>query len=311
MAESDRAQSVLLKVGITGVLGIGSYVITNLFEASEVAKITLSLLIGASALMVQFMRDFEKGTKVLGTRLEEHASAVERRVTDGFVRFGDIFEFLGRLDDDTQRSAEVERLVRNVAALEPAPGGILKEFVDAELKRVADLMGQLGGAHVDYEGEDRNWLLTLVDRVEETMVAASTHEDLDFWKTDLGRRYLMAQRDAISHRGVSIRRLIIVESPDHIDHDLRKLREQQESMDIEVRIVSVSTLPQNLRIYPVHNFVVFDGAISYEVSPDLHGGRGTDAEPVNPMIASTKLVLMRRDVDKRIARFEELWGKGS
>ncbi|MFF3466889.1 hypothetical protein ACWCQN_34145 [Streptomyces sp. NPDC001984] len=311
MAESGRSQSVLLKVGITGVLGIGSYVITNFFETSEVAKITLSLLIGAAALMVQFMMDFEKGTKVLVARLEEHASAVETRVKDGFVRFGDIFEFLGRLEDDTRRFAEVERLVRNVAALEPGHEGILKEFVEAELTRVADLMGHLGGSHVDYEGEDRDWLLALIDKVGQTMDAASTQEDLGFWKTDLGRRYLMAQRNAIRLRGVRIRRLIIVESPEHIDRDLQKLREQQELLDIDVKIATLSTLPHHLRIFPVHNFVVFDGAISYEVSPDLDGGRGTEEEPVTPMIASTKLVLRQTDVDTRIARFNELWDEGN
>lgn len=301
---------MLLKVGITGAFGIGTFLITNAFESSKVATLTLSLLISGSSLIVQFMIDFEKGTKVLTERLEEHAGAVETRVTNGFSRMGDISEFLGRLDDDTARFAEVERLVRNVASLDPQRQGIYRAFADAELTRVADLMGDLAGNHVDYEGEDRDWLLTLVRHVQRTMDAASTHEDLAFWKTDLGRRYLMDQR--VAHlRGVRIRRLIIVESPDAIDDDLRRLREQQELLGIRVRFTALSELPHHLRIFPVHNFVLFDGSISYEVSPDLSAPRGADGEPTTPMIASTKLVLRAEDVITRTNRFEELWAEGN
>ncbi|MFE9448487.1 hypothetical protein [Streptomyces sp. NPDC006739] len=310
MAESGGTQSVLLKVAVTGALGTGTYVVTNLFQASEVAKITLTFLIAGSALIVQFMIDFEKGTRRLAEALEAHERAVETRVRDGFVRMGDISEFLGRLDDDTDRFKEVERLVRNVAALDPRPDPLVQAFADAELKRVAKLMGDLSGSHVDYEGEDRDWLLTLVTKVRRTIDAASTHDDLDFWKTDLGRRYLIEQHRAIRTREVEIRRLIIVDSPDRIDDMLRRLREQQELLGIKVKFAALSTLPHHLRISPVHNFVVFDGAISYEVSPELEG-RGAEADPVPPLIASTKLVLGLDEVATRVVRFDELWAEGN
>ncbi|MEU6355305.1 hypothetical protein ABZ896_39360 [Streptomyces sp. NPDC047072] len=306
----SRTQSVLLKVGVTGALGIGTFLTTNAFESSKVATLTLSLLISGSALIVQFMVDFEKETRKLAGRLERHADDVESGVTTSFARLGDIAKLLGRIDDDSARFAEVERLVRNIAALGSQRRGIHRALADAELTRVADLMGDLRGDYVDYEGEDRDWLLTLVRHVERSMDAASTHEDLDFWKTDLGQRYLMQQR-AAHLRGVKIRRLIIVESPDAVDGELRSLRDRQQGLGIDVKVVARSELPHHLSIYPVHNFVVFDEAISYEVSPDLSTGRGPDGEPPTPMIAGTKLVLEPEKVAERTSRFEELWDEGN
>lgn len=156
MAQPWSSSKVLLKVGITGVLGGGSYALTNLFESSEVAKITLSVLVAGSALIVQFMMDFESGTRRLEQKFDDHAQAVEERVKEGFARFGEITGFLGRLDTDTGRAEEVERLVRNVAALDPARARIFQAFADAEISRVAGLLGDLGGRYVDYEGRTAN-----------------------------------------------------------------------------------------------------------------------------------------------------------
>ncbi|WP_369031255.1 MULTISPECIES: hypothetical protein [Streptomyces] len=311
MAQPWSSSKVLLKVGITGVLGGGSYALTNLFESSEVAKITLSVLVAGSALIVQFMMDFESGTRRLEQKFDDHAQAVEERVKEGFARFGEITGFLGRLDTDTGRAEEVERLVRNVAALDPARARIFQAFADAEISRVAGLLGDLGGRYVDYEGEDREWLLTLARCANSTIDAASTHEDLAFWNTDLGRRYLEAQREAVDRRQVTIRRLIIVDTPEQITREIENLRVRQVRANIDVKIAAFSELPEELKIFPVNNFVVFDGAISYEVSPDFSTARGQTNEPVNPMIASTKLVLRTTDVDKRIERFDALWAEGN
>lgn len=102
-----------------------------------------------------------------------------------------------------------------------------------------------------------------------------------------------------------------MDTPEQITREIENLRVRQVRANIDVKIAAFSELPEELKIFPVNNFVVFDGAISYEVSPDFSTARGQTNEPVNPMIASTKLVLRTTDVDKRIERFDALWAEGN
>lgn len=223
MAQPWSSSKVLLKVGITGVLGGGSYALTNLFESSEVAKITLSVLVAGSALIVQFMMDFESGTRRLEQKFDDHAQAVEERVKEGSRDSGKSpVSWAARHGHRPRRGGRTARAQCRRTGPRPRthlPG--LRRRGDQQGRRTA---GRPGRKIRRLRGEDREWLLTLARCANSTIDAASTHEDLAFWNTDLGRRYLEAQREAVDRRQVTIRRLIIVDTPEQITREIENLR---------------------------------------------------------------------------------------
>jgi hypothetical protein len=73
------------------------------------------------------------------------------------------------------------------------------------------------------------------------MDATSTSVDGDLWPTEPGRRYLMAQRETIARRHVRIRRLFIVDAPEQNGLELQRLRDDQENLGIQVRVLAAPT----------------------------------------------------------------------
>lgn len=141
--------------------------------------------------------------------------------------------------------------------------------------------------------------MTLTGCAAMTIDATSTLVDRDFWPSELGQRYLRAQRDAIEQQHVRIRRLFIIDAPEDNTLELGQFCDDQQSLGIEVRVLALSELSPIARMDETNDFIVFDEALSYEIGSDLRG-------------VNTKTVMdLRPDrVAKRVQRFKTLWEAG-
>ncbi|NBM18399.1 DUF6879 family protein [Streptomyces sp. GC420] len=286
----------LLKTLITAVVGGLTYALTNVTDQPEVWKLTASIFLGGAAMIIQYMIDFERRLGGVERSLAGHNAEMKGLVAEGFAKINEATELFGLMEGSAVRPAMVTRLVRSATEVGLEAPEIVKSFAQAEVNRLATVMANLTQKHADYDGEDHDWIVTLTQCAMESIDATSTSVDHDFWPTELGQRYLRAQRDAIHVRGVRIRRLFIVNRPDDIDENLERMAEHQQSLGIDVRILALSQLPPILKMDTTNDFIVFDQSLSYEVEPDLQG------------VNSKTIMDLREDrVARRIKRFEELW----
>src|SRR5690606_87284 len=222
-----------------------------------------------------------------------------RRLDRGLVGFNETTRLFSRLDVSPVGAAEVRQLANSVAELDSGRPDFVYGFVRAEIRRTAALVEALRGNHADYRGEDRDWLLNLTRCASRSIDAVSTSVDRGFWETDLGRHYEAAQEEAVE-RGVRVRRLIILNTPGDLDAEMTEMLDRQKSLGIDVRTLVLSTLEARDRRDAVKNFVVFDEAVSYEMTTE-------DNDPSR--IYETSLVFGER-VAQRTGRFEVWWARG-
>lgn len=299
VAGPTRIPPFLLKTLVTALVGGTTYLLTNVTNQPEVWKQSASIFFGGAALIIQYMIDFERRLGAVESSLEVHNGEMKQLVARGFARINEVTELFGLVDRSALPPEGVTRLIRSATQVGSSAPAIMQSFAREEISRLTTLMENLNQELVDYEGEDHDWIVTLTQCADLTIDATSTSVDRDFWPSELGQRYLRAQRDAIIERNVRIRRLFIVESPEQNGPELEQLCDDQQSLGIEVRALALSELSPIARMDETNDFIVFDGSLSYEVGSDLRG-------------VNTKTIMdLRADrVSKRVQRFKALWEAG-
>ncbi|WP_329139433.1 hypothetical protein OG552_33430 [Streptomyces sp. NBC_01476] len=290
---------MLFKTLVTALVGGATYLLTNITNQPEVWKLTASIFLGGAALIIQYMTDFERRLGSVEESLAEHNAEMKELVARGFARINEVTELFGLVDRSALPPDGVTRLVRSATQVGSSAPAIMQAFAREEVHRLTDLMENLNQKLVDYEGEDHDWIVTLTGCAAMTIDATSTLVDRDFWPSELGQRYLRAQRDAIEQQHVRIRRLFIIDAPEDNTLELGQFCDDQQSLGIEVRVLALSELSPIARMDETNDFIVFDEALSYEIGSDLRG-------------VNTKTVMdLRPDrVAKRVQRFKTLWEAG-
>jgi hypothetical protein len=271
---------VFVKILITAVVAGVAFLLTNVLnqKPDQAWQLILSVLIGGSTLIVQYLLDFAQ-------RFEE----AERRSAELLAAT----ELFSHVDGSVLRSDDVTQLVRGYTKVREQSGGMVQVFAEKELARLSALMKDLESGSADCPGENHDWLLSLTECVKRTLDATSTSVDRDFWHSGPAMRYLAAQEKAVKQRGVEIRRLFVVNEPHEVTDSLRELCEHHRKRGIDARIAVRSLMASNPMI---NDFIVFDGEICYETAPDLQS---------NP--DSTRLRAKPEHVADRINQFNELW----
>jgi hypothetical protein len=305
----SAALNILRKVLITTVTGGLAYLITNTTEESQIWSITLSAFIGSVVLVIQFLIDFETRLGAVEEAHNRHTVTMERLVNDGFSKISEATELFGLIEASPLRT-QVNQLVRHSVQIKPGTPSLVFDFAQTEITRMAELMKEVsGGAEVTYDGEDRDWLLALARNARSTIDATSFSTwgsgnglvDEGLWNSDLGQRYLEAQRDAVD-RDVVIRRLFIMDSPglSSAPEVLRACLAQKE-IGVKVRILDPSAIPAKRRSQLL-DFIIFDNVVSYELTSAPRIGRDAST-----LIANTRLVLTPHRVAERGQGFKDLW----
>ncbi|NUS16036.1 MAG: hypothetical protein HOY69_32325 [Streptomyces sp.] len=298
-ATAPRVPPVLLKTLVTALVGGATYLLTDISNQPEVWKLTSSIFLGGAALIIQYMTDFERRLTSVEHSISAHNAEMKELVANGFARINEATELFGLVDRSALPPDGVTHLIRSASKVSTGSPAIMQAFAAAEVNQVTSLMENLNAKLVDYEGEDHDWIVTLTGCAVATIDATSTVVDSDFWPSELGQRYLRAQRDAVDAHGVRIRRLFIIDKPEDNTIELGQLCDDQQSLGIEVRVLALSDLSPIARMDETKDFIIFDGSLSYEISSDLRG-----------VITNTLMDLRAERVAKRVQRFQTLWEAG-
>jgi hypothetical protein len=312
--ESRRVRSntkVILKIFLTLLAGGTAFLITHLSSESLIWELTMSVLTGGIALLVQFLNDFENRLEKVEQKQEVHTDEIRSLIKDGFVKTNKATELFQAVEASALQTDAVIQLVRNSAQISPASPPLIYEFAQLQIDRMSDFLKELsGGGVVEYDGEDRDWLLGLTMQAKHTIDATSLSAvdaggkgfDGGLWTDDLGLRYLKLQREAMS-RGVAIRRIFIVNRPGQTDEtEFMRICQQHKNLGIQVKILDRSKILDKILDASLFDFVVFDGVLSYEATP-----ASLIEDSMKPTIVKTHLVLPPERVKERVQRFEELW----
>jgi hypothetical protein len=303
--------NIALKIAVSLLIGGIAYGISNFVTTANEPQVTLSVLIGGVALIGQFLVDLEGRMRAVEVTQERYAGDIEQRVRDGFTKINDATELFGLVEASALRTDAVVQLVRHSTQIDPTVPPLIFRFAQAEIGRMSEFLKELSeGGNVTYEGEDRDWMLALTRNAESSIDATSLTTvdaggkgfvDGGLWASDLGQRYLEAQRDAIL-RVVRIRRVFIMDRADLAsDPGFLGVYELQREMGIDVRVLDSSAIP-GMRRSSLFDFILFDDVISYETTP----ASSIDGS-IRPVIVNTRLELRSTRVKDRIQRFKDLW----
>jgi hypothetical protein len=306
-ARTPILRQVLVSLGVGGVAFLVTNVLLDTNQLKQIWSLALSIFIGGVILITQFLIDFE-GRLATVERMQERHSGELRT---GFSQINEATELFGLVEASALRTDAVIQLIRHSTQIDPSAPSLVFRFAQAEISRMSEFLKELSdGGDVRYEGEDRDWMLSLARHAGSSIDATSlitvdfgrsNVADGGLWASDLGQRYLKEQRAAIQ-KGVQIRRVFVTDEPDL--EGLQTVCKMQQDIGISVRILDLSRnngIRRTTLFDSLFDFVVFDSAISYEVTP---------ASPIGdtrPTIVNTRLELRSNRVKDRIQHFNDLW----
>ncbi len=300
--QSSEHSSVTRKALLTVGLGGATFLITNALNQPQHVQITLSILIGGIALILRFLVDFENRLAAVEKLEKDGMAEMKTMVGAAFSEISEATELFGLIEASALQTDLVTQLVRNSTQISPTSPPIVYHFVQAKIRETSDFLKQLAeGGTVTYYGEDREWLLGLTRNATMSIDAISmTAVDHDLWQSEIGQRYLDAQRRAAG-AGKRVRRIFVLDSPAMAeDPAIRRACEEQRDMRIDVRLLDRAAVPPPLRVQ-VRDLIVFDDTLAYETNPT------TTADPKHAQIAETRLVLTDSRVKECAQLFRELW----
>ncbi|WP_460065447.1 hypothetical protein [Streptomyces sp. YKOK-I1] len=286
----------MLKTLITVVVSTVAYVITNLVNQSgdDLWKLAVSIVIGGSALIVQYLVDFEQ-------RLSATEAGEQRRTQElhgHFVQLSEAAGLLSELDQAGMSTSDVRRLIRSAIKVGAQGPEIAKAFARAEIDSLASVVTDLTGMTAHWPRDNNEWLLRLTACARRTIDATSSSVDRPFWDTDPAGDYLDAQIEAMRVSRVNVRRLFMLElaeanDPEFMGRFLR-LCEGQSALGIKVRYTVLTRNRQNRAA--ARDVVIFDRELYLEFEPDRRQSN-----------LQTRLDADTRRVEGQVRRFDDLW----
>lgn len=307
---------IVRKIAVSLLLGSATYAITEIAVEDRIWSIVLSVFIAGAAVVVQHLIDFEARLARVEHAGEQQATRIIETISAGFAKTNEATELFSLLERSALRTNTVAKLVRHATLIDSRLDPLISRFAQAEINRLSQSLKELGdGGSVVYEGEDRDWLLTLareattsLDAVSLTTVDASGYGWVDggFWTSDLGQRYLEAQRDAV-RRNVEIRRVFVLHGAQSssLDGDVATVCRLHHDIGVKVRVLDPASTPELLKGSFI-DVVVFDGVVSYEMTP-----ASLIEDKAHPRILDTRLDLRPDRVAKRARYFLDLWESGT
>ncbi|MGH3865436.1 MAG: hypothetical protein ACRDQ4_04715 [Pseudonocardiaceae bacterium] len=310
-----RYQNVIRKIIITIATGGLAYLIIRYFIANptdqpQILVRIVSVFIAGITLLVQFLRDFEKRLESVEEKQETHSTETQSMIKEGFSQTSKVMELFQALEKSALQTDTVTQLVQHATQIKPDSPSLVYRFAQSQISQMSQLLKDLSeGGDVSYDGEDQDWMLGLTMQSQHAIDATSMSTvdaggisfEGGLWTSALGQRYLEFQREAI-HRGVIIRRVFILDGPGQTrEPEFLRIYQQQQDLGIRTKVLDRSTIPPTLRNI-LFDFIVFDGVISYEVTP---AARVEDS--MKPTIVKTNLALQSQRVRERMQRFEKLW----
>jgi hypothetical protein len=300
--QQSFAQGIILKVGFPLLIGLITLVAANISGMQVRNSLELAAVVAFGVALVLFIVDTEL-----------RISAVGERVTAGLTQIGRLAELSGMMERSSLGSALLADFLETASQVDERVNPLLQRLARREVERVTSFVRQLpAGIEIGYDGEDRDWMLGLTREAQTSIDAISLSTvdagvlglDGGLWTSDLGLRYLELQREAAS-RNVRIRRIFVVEQ-EHAemvrDESFLRITQMQRDIGVKVRMLDHKLIPDWMRSM-IFDFIVFDGAVSYETTPATSFTSGQ----TRPGILWTRLAPEPARVRDLKERFEQLW----
>jgi hypothetical protein len=291
-----------LKVGSPLLIGLITLVAAHFGGMQVGNSLVLAAVVAFAVAFVLFMVD-----------TEIRISAVGERVTVGLTQIGRLAELSGMMERSRLGPALLADFLETAGQVDGRVNPLLQRLARREVERVTMFVRQLPvGIDIDYDGEDRDWMLGLTQEAQTSIDAISLSTvdagviglDGGLWTSDLGQRYLELQREAVT-RNVRIRRIFVVEQ-EHMqmirDESFLRITQMQRDIGVQVRMLDHHLIPDWMRAM-IFDFIVFDGAVSYETTPTTSFASGRP----RPGMLRTRLAPEPKRVQELEERFEKLW----
>jgi hypothetical protein len=290
---------IVLKVGFPLLIGLITLVAANFGGMQIGNSLELAAVVAFGIALILFIADTEIRISALG----EH-------MTVGLTRIGRLAELSAMIERSGLGPTLVDFL-ETASQVDGRVNPLLQRLARREIKRVTEFVRELAtSGGIAYDGEDRDWLLGLTREAERSVNAISLSTvdagmlgfDGGLWTSDLGHRYLELQREAIT-RKVRIRRIFVFENEELAsDETFLRITQMQRGVGVEVRMLDHQLIPEWMRPM-IFDFIVFDGAVSYETTPATTFAAGQ----TRPAIVRTLLEPTSARVRDLEDRFEQLW----
>jgi hypothetical protein len=298
VSEPAGVSGVLRKILLTAAAGGGAYALTTLSDQPTIWGLTMSIFIGGVSLVTQFLVDFD-------TRL----AMVDHRQQEEFAKINQATELYSRVEASSLDTDTVIDVVQYATRVDLRAKPLLGAFIESQLRDAAEMLKSLTISHaVDYPGEGKDWLFSLVENVRRSVKATSTMGptgrglvDEGYWSTQNAAAYLDRQKDAV-RRGVSVRRIFIALFPEQVQEaHFREAVQLNLEANVEVRVLN--KVPSS---FGNADFVLLDDEISYEFSSRaaLDGDRQLVRDRV-------ELTLAPATVLRRRLQFDEWWERAT
>ena len=301
---TDRslAQGIGLKVGFPLLVGLITLVGAHVGGMRAGNSLELAAVVAFAVALAAFIVD-----------TEIRISAVGERVTAGFTQIGRLAELSGLMERSSLGPALLTDFLKTAGQVDGRVNPLLQRVAVREVERVGLFLRQLPvGIEISYDGEDRDWMLALTREAQISVNAISLSTvdagvlglDGGLWTNDLGQRYLELQREAVT-RNVRIRRIFVVEHEHEEmvqDESFLRITAMQRDIGVEVRMLDHKLIPDWMRSM-IFDFIVFDGAVSYETTPTTSFTSGQ----TRPAMLRTRLAPQPKRVKELMERFEKLW----
>ena len=292
--------TILRKVLVTGIIGAFGFGLTELILPNGEFSWIASIFLGSVAFVTQFLTDVERRLDSVEYTYRTESTNSRKMIHKEFSQLNEASGLFERIEESPLPNEEQLLLIHSLTRVSRDVDPLVFRLISSEVKRLRTFVDELNhNRETTYDGEDRDWLLTLTENVEHDISAISLHTvdvgGRHFLLSDLGRRYIAEQAKAIK-RGVRIRRIHVLD-PSNPDEDiLHEICRRQREVGIEVRVLNPEKHDALI------DFVLFDGVLSYETTPaSQHTGDN------DPIIVNTRLMNKPERRAKRAEDFEVLW----
>lgn len=296
----NLAAGTISMVGISLLLGLTTIVSSSISGMPSRSSLELGALVTLGFMLVLFLIAFE-------IRLQ----GLDERMAAGFQKIDRSTQLFDLMDLSVLDTALLTDFLETAGKADASVSPLLQRLARREIERMTRFVRQLPvGSEIAYDGEDRDWLLGLTEEAQRSIDAISLSTvdagmrgfDGGLWTSDLGTRYLELQREAID-RQVSIRRIFVFDNEDLArDETFLKITKRQRDVGVDVRMLDHQLIPEWLQSM-IFDFIVFDGAVSYEMTPATTFNAGG----TRPAIVRTLLAPMPARVRDLESQFEQLW----
>ena len=175
-----RIAPIVLKILVTVVVSTGIYTLTELLDLTgdKLWQIAVSVVIGGSVFIVQYMIDFERRLDTVETGHREHS----RELGVQFNQLSEAAGLLSDLDEAGMSTSDARRLIKSLSRVGQQGPEIVKAFARSEVESLASVVTDLTGMTAHWPRDNNEWLIRLTEWDDRVAAGGHAFALVDYYK---------------------------------------------------------------------------------------------------------------------------------